>query len=269
MLQKIRQLRERAAEALERVERESLTAQADRQPGTLDVDVIGVTILACVVLTTLEFWGGSSDWDWLATLGDQVHHSWGTIIRNFFDHGDYSRLYRLGYWSLSTCVGYLIVPAIWVKVAMGRSLRETGMSFEGMSRHAWLYLAMYLLVLPAVWFVSGAESFQSTYPFYDQAGRSLYDFLLWEFLYALQFLSLEFFFRGFLVHGLKDRFGFYAIFVSTIPYCMIHFGKPPAEAFGSVIAGITLGIFSLFTGSIWLGVLIHVSVAVTMDVFAL
>ena len=269
MLDYLRQLKTRALDAIEEVERESLLAQAERRSHRLDADVIGVTILAAVVLATLEFWGGSSDWDWIAKAVDHYDKTWGQAVRDFFRHGEYGRIRRLAYWSMSTFVGYMLVPMLWVKLVMGQSLRETGLSTEGFLRHSWLYVGMYLMVLPAVYIVSGTQSFQATYPFYENAGRSAYDLLLWEMLYAIQFMSLEFFFRGFLIHGLKRRFGFYAIFVSVIPYCMIHFGKPIPECFGSIVAGVALGIFSLFTGSIWLGVLIHVSVAVTMDLLAL
>jgi membrane protease YdiL (CAAX protease family) len=113
------------------------------------------------------------------------------------------------------------------------------------------------------------ESFQQMYPFYDEASRSVFDFVAWQFLYAAQFVFLEFFFRGFLIHGLKQRFGIYAIAVSTVPYCMIHFGKPFPETMGAIIAGIALGGLSLFTGSIWLGAAIHISVAMSMDVLAI
>ena len=82
-------------------------------------------------------------------------------------------------------------------------------------------------------------------------------------------MSLEFFFRGFLVHGLKRRFGFYCIVIAVMPYCMIHFGKPMPETLGAIFAGLALGTLSLFTRSIWLGVAIHVSVAVSMDLIAL
>lgn len=269
MFDRLRQLRDRVVDAIEEVERESLIAQAKHPSHQLDTDVIGVTILACVVLAAIEFWGGSSDWPWAARLMDHYDETWGQAIRDFFRQGDYARLRRLAYWSLSTFVGYMLLPMLWTKMVMGRSLRGMGLSTRGVVSHAWLYVGMYLLILPAVYAVSGTESFQSTYPFYEQAGRSYYDLILWETMYAIQFMSLEFFFRGFLIHGLKRRFGFYAIFVSVIPYCMIHFGKPIPECFGSIIAGLALGMFSLFTGSIWLGVLIHVSVAVTMDMLAL
>jgi hypothetical protein len=60
-----------------------------------------------------------------------------------------------------------------------------------------------------------------------------------------------------------------AIFVMIIPYCMIHYGKPMAETLGAIIAGTVLGTLAMRTRSIWGGVLIHVGVAVTMDLLAL
>jgi uncharacterized protein len=88
-------------------------------------------------------------------------------------------------------------------------------------------------------------------------------------LYLLQFIAIEFFFRGFMLHGNKNRFGFYSILVMTIPYCMIHFGKPLPETIGAIIAGLILGMLSLKSNSIWLGIAIHFSVAITMDFCAI
>ena len=50
---------------------------------------------------------------------------------------------------------------------------------------------------------------------------------------------------------------------------MIHFGKPLPETIGAIIAGIFLGTLALWTRSIWLGFLIHVSVALSMDITAM
>jgi hypothetical protein len=71
------------------------------------------------------------------------------------------------------------------------------------------------------------------------------------------------------VHGLKKEVGFYAVFIMTIPYCMIHFGKPMGETFAAIFAGIALGTMSLKSRSIALGVFLHYSVAITMDFAAL
>jgi membrane protease YdiL (CAAX protease family) len=60
-----------------------------------------------------------------------------------------------------------------------------------------------------------------------------------------------------------------AIFVMSVPYCMIHFGKPYLEAHGAIVAGVVLGSLSMKTRSIYGGFLLHVSVAVLMDLLAL
>ena len=93
--------------------------------------------------------------------------------------------------------------------------------------------------------------------------------IVWEIFYFLQFISLEFFFRGFLVHGLKKEIGDYSVLVMVIPYCMIHFQKPFLETIGAIFAGLILGYLSLRKNSIATGIALHFSVAITMDVFAL
>ena len=117
--------------------------------------------------------------------------------------------------------------------------------------------------------LSTTRPFQRIYPFYKLAHRSSRDLLLWELLYAAQFLSLEFFFRGFLLQGLRKALGANAIFVMIVPDCMIHSGTPRPETFGAIIAGLILGTLAMRTRSIWGGVLIHVGVATTMDILAL
>ena len=119
--------------------------------------------------------------------------------------------------------------------------------------------------------VSQTEAFQAKYPFYRlQPGEPFWPRLwIWEIAYICQFFALEFFFRGFMVHGLRQRFGIYAIFVMTVPYCMIHFGKPMTETLAAIGAGIILGLMSLKTRSIWLGACLHVAVAMSMDFLAL
>ena len=117
----------------------------------------------------------------------------------------------------------------------GQRLRDYHISLRQFRLHYRIYVVLFLLVLP---FVIGAAQFPTfyfTYPFYKAANRSNFDFWAWEGLYALQFVSLEFFFRGFILHGLRRRFGAGAIFVMVVPYCMIHYGKPMAETFGAIV----------------------------------
>ena len=178
-------------------------------------------------------------------------------------------LYPHLYWGAFKLINYFLLPALCIKWVLRARIVDFGLS----TRHqpgVWkLYLGMLALVLPLAFAVSFTEAFQRTYPKYPNAAVSLWGFAAWEFIYALQFFLLEFFFRGFLLFSLARHMGSVAIFVMVVPYAMIHFGKPPAECIGSVIAGIALGTIALRTRSIYGGVLVHCGVAIGMDLFAL
>jgi uncharacterized protein len=128
---------------------------------------------------------------------------------------------------------------------------------------------MFIVVFPFIYAVSFSPVFLNKYPFYKYAANSLFELFSWELGYALQFFTLEFFFRGFLLFTLSRYIGSYAIFVMVLPYTMIHFAKPVMETIGAVITGITLGTLALRTRSIYGGIIIHIAVAWTMDLLAL
>lgn len=179
-----------------------------------------------------------------------------------------SPLYRHMGWSMGCFFFYFLAPAAIVRLVFREPLSAYGLMPKGFIRHAPLYLALYAPVALAVFAVSFTEAFQYTYPFYHDP-FSYADLLIWEFFYCIQFFALEFFFRGFLVHATKEKFGTMSVFVMVVPYCMIHFQKPMAEALAAILAGIVLGFLSLRTNTIWGGVAIHCAVAVTMDLTSL
>ena len=84
-----------------------------------------------------------------------------------------------------------------------------------------------------------------------------------------QFFALEVFFRGFMLVPLRRTMGSGAIFAMCVPYVMIHYGKPYLESSGAFLAGVVLGSLSMRTRSIYLGFLLHCTVAVLMDALAL
>jgi hypothetical protein len=238
----------------------SLSRQADpdvQEPGDqakFDFRPLVVLCAVAVSLTVIEYYGDRDSFRRLVNrwLPDFLMHK-------YFD------LASFGYWSGFRIAGYVLFPWLVVLFMRGERLRDYGLSLKGFLKHLWIYGLLFLIVVFPVVMVSFTKSFQNTYPFYKLAARSWTDFLLWEAMYSLQFFALEVFFRGFMLHPLKKPMGAYAIFAMAVPYCMIHFNKPLAEVLGAVVAGIVLGTLSLRTGSIWCGVLIHVSVAVSMD----
>jgi membrane protease YdiL (CAAX protease family) len=173
------------------------------------------------------------------------------------------------YWSAFKLVTYVGIPALCIKLVLRKSIRDYGFRFVRKPRVWLLYTAMFLAVLPLAYVASLTQDFANTYPKYRTAGESWTQLLVWSFAYGLQFLTLEFFFRGFLIFALARWIGSLAIFVMVVPYAMIHFGKPLAECLGSVLAGIALGTVALRTRSIYGGVAVHCGVAWAMDLFAL
>ena len=224
---------------------------------------------------------GRTTWDWrvlvvlgVVTLSLSLQEFCGSS-RDLFKLWPHLREGRWGelngyiWWSGWRVFGLLVMPVIAVLCMPGERLRDYGWSFKGFFKHLWLYVLLYILVLPFVYWVSHWDSFQRIYPFYKLANRSPADLWAWELMYAAQFLSLEFFFRGFMLHATKRVLGIHSVWVMCIPYCMIHYGKTFAESMGAVVAGLVLGTVSLRTKSIWGGVFIHIAVAVTMDLFCL
>lgn len=224
---------------------------------------------AAVLLTVLEYLGtaeaASHGLAFLARGGWPGSRAAGAVLR-----GPWYELACYACWAAACMVCYALLPLLLLRrLRPGEPPSAFGWSIEGLRGHGRTYLLLFAAVLPFVAAAALRPDFLRTYPFYSLAGRSVFDFLCWEALYALQFVSLEFFFRGFLLHTLKRDLGTHAVFVAVVPYCMIHFSKPLPEALGAIVAGIVLGTLSLRTGSILGGAMVHVAVAVTMDVLAL
>jgi membrane protease YdiL (CAAX protease family) len=142
-----------------------------------------------------------------------------------------------------------------------------GLSLRRGIAHWRIYGLLILIMAPVLWLAAAAPSFHQFYPMYKPVDPG--HWLLYEAVYLLQFVFVEFFFRGFALFRLSSRFGMHAVTLMVIPYALIHIHKPLPEALGAVVAGLVLGTLALKTRSIWPGVIVHGSVALMMDVFAL
>mgnify|MGYP005759559141 FL=1 len=90
---------------------------------------------------------------------------------------------------------------------------------------------------------------------------------IYETTYATSFITVEFIFRGFLIYAFVKYFGPYSILPMVATYCFLHFGKPATETLSSIFGGYVLGIFALKNKNIWGGVMVHVGVAWSMELF--
>ena len=173
------------------------------------------------------------------------------------------------WWAFWHLLGYVLVPVLVIRLVLKERLSAYGIGWGETTRYLPYYLALALPIVFFAFLASFREDFANHYPFYPLASRSLVDLLLWELLYIAQFVALEFFFRGFVLHACKPSMGSAAVFVMCVPYLMIHFPKPWLEATGAIPFGILLGVLALRSRSIWGGAAVHVTIALSMDILAL
>lgn len=218
-----------------------------------------------LMLTMMQYWGFANTFYELIAWFESDHPvAWIDAWRR-------SPFWAIGphlWWAGWRFVGFFLLPALVIRL-YGERIVDQGLRAEGFRSHLGTYAILYLIVLVPVIVVSFFDSFTTYYPFYSQSSRSWADLLLWESIYALQFFSLEFFFRGWWLKACRASMGSHAIFAMIVPYVMIHFGKPMAETCVAFIAGVALGTLAMLTRSIWGGFLIHVAVAISMDIAVL
>ncbi len=232
----------------------------------LDRRAVFALVYAAIGLTCITYFKNP---DYLALILSKTRFS---AIGEDAAHPVNNNLYGLIWWVFVSVTFYFVVPALFVKFVQKRPLSEIGLSFKLETGFAKLLLQCLAIMLPIVYLMSLTAGFAAKYPFLKVYNGDPYfsaTLLIWELVYFFQFFGLEFFFRGFLVHSLKTSIGAYSIFAMTVPYTMIHFQKPMPETFAAIFAGIFLGWISYKYGTIWLGLVLHCTVAFSMDILAL
>jgi hypothetical protein len=152
-----------------------------------------------------------------------------------------------------------------------REMPLYGMSARSISLPSYFLLLVFLA--PVIFGVSFTSDFQAAYPRYKfgfpvqvtgvERGAYVGAF---EVCYGLDFVFVEFFFRGFMVLGFARLLGTRAIIPMVVVYALIHFEKPLLEAVSSVFGGLALGVIAYRTKSVYGGVILHLGVAFMMEI---
>lgn len=138
------------------------------------------------------------------------------------------------------------------------------------------YWTMLLIMVPLIIFASTQKDFLQYYPkarIIEQTGATglhkLWLTLKFEIAYGFNFITIESFFRGFLILAFVQYTGKAAIIPMACFYCSIHFGKPMMECISSFFGGLLLGIIAYHTRSIFGGLMVHLGIAWLMEAGAL
>ncbi len=172
------------------------------------------------------------------------------------------------YWPLHLIILGIILFIIWKVVDQDQpfyGIRSKGINWKP-------YLWMLLIMLPLIAAASTQPDFLAMYPKLktitgENTGTAITSWhkLLFELSYGSDFISIELFFRGFLILAFIKWAGKDAILPMACFYCTIHFGKPLAECISSYFGGIILGIVVYHTRSILGGLMVHLGIAWMME----
>ena len=189
-----------------------------------------------------------------------VHFSDNSNWNNYWQH--------IIYWPLLVIITGVILFTIWR--AFDQQQPFYGIRVKGVDWKP--YLIMLLIMLPLIAAASTQPDFLAVYPklksiesVYAEPGLQWWHKLLFEISYGTDFITIELFFRGFLVLAFIKWAGKDAILPMACFYCTIHFGKPLGECISSYFGGMLLGIVVYHTRSILGGLIVHLGIAWLME----
>jgi hypothetical protein len=196
-----------------------------------------------------------------AAANPVLHFSDNWVTNNFWNH--------VFYWPALLVMTAVILLLIW-------KLLDADQPFYGLTTKNmnWKpYLIMLLIMLPLVASASTQEDFLAVYPklksvtdIADINDLSWWQKFLFELSYGSDFITIELFFRGFLILAFIKWAGKDAILPMACFYCTIHFGKPLGECISSYFGGMILGIVVYHTRSILGGLMVHLGIAWMMEI---
>lgn len=202
--------------------------------------------------------------------------SWYYTSRNFFrinlfpiyqnDPDVY--LYEYLYWFVSDFITLFILSVIVIKFVLRENLKDYGLQV-GELKVGLMFSGVFLIIMiTMIWFFSSTTAFSEKYPHLLSTRNSWQEFSIYEAGMLIYMISWEFFWRGFMLFGLKERFGYYAVLIQMIPFVILHNGKPVAETFGAIAGGIALGALAFRTNSILYCVIAHSGVMFAIDLIS-
>lgn len=179
------------------------------------------------------------------------------------------------YWTIVTALPFKLLVVLVPLIVLQRWFPEQP-GFWGLTVRnvRWRpYGVMLLIMVPLVAFAGTQPDFLAAYPRLKQiafiAPHTEYFGwyqLLYEISYGIDFVTIELFFRGFLIFAFARYAGPAAILPMAVFYCSIHFGKPLLECVSSFFGGLILGVVAYQTRSIAGGLAVHLGIAWMMEI---
>ncbi|MEP7268373.1 MAG: CPBP family intramembrane glutamic endopeptidase [Saprospiraceae bacterium] len=162
-----------------------------------------------------------------------------------------------------------LLPVFYLLFFRQESLRDYGFLMGDWKSGFKIVLFSIPIIVLISYLSSNQLDFRAEYPL-AKSLISHHEYILpFELAYIIfYYIAWEFFFRGFILFGLKAELGAVsAVLIQTISSCLVHIGKPESEIFSSMLAGIIFGAIALRTKSFWYTFIIHALLGVSLDLF--
>ena len=161
------------------------------------------------------------------------------------------RYHPIGPQWLSIFLYYGVFPLLVIILVLRKNPLDFGLR-KGEPR-IWGYYVLIICVIAGL--ILYASSFDSNLQkYYSTTGFNVFTYTLTQ---VLALGASEFLYRGFLIFGLKEKFGEGAILLQMIPFVLMHFGKVEIETVSTIITGILFGWVVYRGKSYWPAFFIH------------
>jgi membrane protease YdiL (CAAX protease family) len=152
---------------------------------------------------------------------------------------------------VSDLLYYAALPILTIVVLLRRNPLDFGLKWGEYKVWSYYVAIVCLVAAPILFATSLTPAFQKYYSI------ELFNPVNYSLVNCASLFASEFFFRGFVLFGLKDKFKEGSIIVQMIPFVLVHLGKLELETLSTILTGILFGYIAYRGKSFWPVYFIH------------
>lgn len=161
------------------------------------------------------------------------------------------KYHQIGPAWLSTFLYYGVFPLLVVIIVLRKNPLDFGLKWGEPKIWGWYVLIFCVIAGIILWASSNDGNLKN---YYSARGFNLFTYSLTQ---VMALGASEFLYRGFLIFGLKEKFGEGAILLQMIPFVLMHIGKVEIETISTILTGILFGWVVYRGKSFWPAFFIH------------
>ena len=166
------------------------------------------------------------------------------------------KYHPIGSERVSTFLYYGVFPLLVIFLVLRKNPIKFGLG-AGSPRIWGFYVVVICAIAAAVLYASSFNTSLQSY--YLDENFKFFSY----FLTQLMILSAsEFLYRGFLLFGLKEKYGEGSILIQVVPFVLLHLNKPELETVSTILTGILFGWVAYRGRSFWPAFIIHMFINV-------